>query len=62
MTYAFPEFTITTWGRDDRGRDVWRVRSDERVTEFAAPRAAPLTDLYRLARAALRRCATGEPE
>lgn len=53
MTYAFADFTVTTWGQDRRGRCVWRARTAGRVTTFAAPRAADVGVLARKGKLAL---------
>jgi len=52
MTYAFGDFTITTWGERE-GKQVWRARSDERVEEFLADHDADIVELIRLGRGAL---------
>jgi hypothetical protein len=51
-TFAFDEFTVTTWGQVG-GQQQWRVRRGEQTVEFLAPRDTPMQELYELGQAAL---------
>jgi hypothetical protein len=54
MTFAFGDFSVTTWGPCE-GSQLWRVRHrDGRIRYFATGgRDAPVGDLIRLAKVAL---------
>jgi hypothetical protein len=52
VTFAFRDFTVTTWGQCD-GKQVWRARGGEKVVDFFAERDTDAAVLARLARLAL---------
>lgn len=52
VSIAYNDLTVTTWGRDDAGQQVWRARRGEQVVHFTAARTTPEDVLHDLAMAA----------
>jgi hypothetical protein len=62
VTFSLGDITVTTWGRNDAGQQVWRAYHDDMHAEFVAPRDSDIPTLAAKAREALGLEPKGEHE